>query len=111
MGFPNLSTFHCRIQLMLGFHPSCIKIDDALERGFTDRDFRRVINRIHGLEIVNFKGANMYGVTPAFGKKLAHLFPTFVVPLFYLIRKKHAEVDVIGLYRDIPLETRYCTGS
>jgi ubiquinone/menaquinone biosynthesis C-methylase UbiE len=27
VGFPNLAALHCRIQLMFGKHPSCIKID------------------------------------------------------------------------------------
>jgi hypothetical protein len=59
---PNFAALHCRIQLMFGKHPSCLKIDDAHRRGFTYADFVRVIENIPGLEIIDFGNANLYGV-------------------------------------------------
>jgi SAM-dependent methyltransferase len=109
VGFPNLGALHCRVQLLLGRQPSCIKLDSAHIRGFTHSDFQRVIDRIPGLEIVDFAGSNMYGVPPKVAKSLGTIFPTFAVSIFFLLRKTDVDVDVIKLLRDYPLETNYKT--
>jgi SAM-dependent methyltransferase len=109
VGFPNLGALHCRVQLLLGSHPSCIKLDSAHVRGFTHFDFQRVVARIPGLEIIDFAGANMYGFPPNIAKYFGSTFPTCAVSIFYLLRKTDDNVDVIKLLRDYPMETNYKT--
>ena len=87
VGFPNLAALHCRIQLVLGMHPSCIKLDDAHVRGFTKNGFSNVLNKIDGLSIEMFEGSNMYGFPPSFAKILGKTFPNLAVSFSFLLKK------------------------
>ena len=111
VGFPNLGAFHCRLQLALGYHPSCLKLDDAHVRGFTKTGFNNVIKKIDGISIEKFSGSNMYGLPPSVAKTMGKLFPDYAVSIFFLIKKNKSSVNVIGLVKDKELETTYFTGN
>jgi len=110
VGFPNLAALHCRIQLLFGKQPSCIKIDDAHVRGFTTSDFERVIDSIPGLEIRQRAGANIYGLPPSIAKIIGARLPNISVSIFYYLQKTSQKVNVIKKWKEGSLETNFFTG-
>ncbi|WP_108507844.1 class I SAM-dependent methyltransferase [Polynucleobacter acidiphobus] len=110
VGIPNMAAFHCRLQLLTGIQPSCVKADDAHVRGFTLQEFKRIIDGIGGLQIRSIDGANMYGAPPYLATKLSKLFPSLSVSIFYLIQKTVYDVNIINILKEKNLETNYFLG-
>ena len=111
IGVPNLGALHCRIQLLMGIQPSCIKADDAHVRGFTVKEFKRIINQVKGLRIISIDGGNMYGFPPKLANKLSVLCPEMSVSIFFLIKKTSNENDLIKIIKSKKLETNYFLGN
>jgi SAM-dependent methyltransferase len=110
IGVPNLAALHCRIQLLLGIQPSCIKSDDAHVRGFTLYSLRKILQKIPGCKIINQKGANFYLFPRTISKYLAKLFPTLAVSCFFLIQKGNKKVNILKIHKRKKLETNYFYG-
>jgi SAM-dependent methyltransferase len=110
IGVPNLAALHCRLQLLFGLQPACIKCDDAHVRGFARSEMIRFISECTGLELMNTAGSNFYGVPPYFAQKLGELFPSYAVSNFYLIRKVKDNINLVDGLKMKKLETNYYLG-
>ena len=110
IGVPNLAAWHCRVQLMLGVQPSCIKIDDCHVRGFTPSSIRNLIESIEGLSLIEFGGSNFYGVPPFIASKVGRMLPELATSIFFLVRKTNDSVPVIDKISAKTLETNFFTG-
>ncbi|MDR3214064.1 MAG: class I SAM-dependent methyltransferase [Azoarcus sp.] len=89
IGVPNLASFHNRILLMMGRHPTCIKNSSAHLRGFTKHDLCNFMNSCwaNGYELTLFKGSNFYPFSPFIAKYLSKILPSMAVTNFFLFKK------------------------
>jgi SAM-dependent methyltransferase len=113
VGIPNLASLHNRLLLMAGMQPTCIQNDSAHVRGYTKKDFSKLLNCGFkgGYELVNFGGSNFYPFPPFIAKPLATIFPSMAWGIFMNWKKiKKYEGDYIKYPMVKQLETNFYLG-
>lgn len=114
VGIPNLASLHNRVLLTLGEQPTSIKNDSAHVRGYTKKDFLKLVNCgfNDGYELTAFKGSNFYPFPPLIAKPLSNIFPTMSWGIFFSLRKtkKYNNDGYLKYPIDNKLETKFYLG-
>jgi len=113
MGVPNVLSFHNRILMLLGYHPTCNKLTSAHVRVFSKKDVLVFYHQIGNsfCQVEKFYGSQFYPFPKKIARFLSRLFPTMAVASFYIIKKI---ADYNGEFINWPeyaqLETNYFRG-
>jgi ubiquinone/menaquinone biosynthesis C-methylase UbiE len=112
IGVPNLAALHCRLLLLFGRQPSCVKTASAHIRGFTKPDILDFINacapNLYSVKI--FRGSNFYPFPSFLAKILSKAFPSSSTCIF-LVLKKNKQYNSEFLKYPVGLETNFWRGS
>jgi SAM-dependent methyltransferase len=89
MGVPNIASFHNRLLLLFGTHPTQWKSYSAHVRPFSKRDTLRFTQVCwpHGYEIVDFRGSQFPPFPARLSRILCAAFPAAAFSIFFLFRK------------------------
>lgn len=89
VGVPNVASFHNRIGLLFGMHPTQVKSCSAHIRCFSKNDFLALLEACFpgGYVLKGFAGAQFYPFPPAVARPMARLFPTMAYSIFFLLQK------------------------
>lgn len=108
VGVPNLLSFHNRLLIMSGYHPTTAQLHSAHVRSFSKAGYLSFLSRVSGgsYSLVSFRGANFYPFSSRIAKLLAKILPNFSVSIFFLLQVKDHDPK---LYFDAVegLETNY----
>lgn len=89
LGVPNILSFHNRILMLFGYHPTCCKNISAHVRVFSKRDvdlFYKVIGNDF-CKIDKVYGSQFYPFSKRIARCLSKIFPSLAVANFYIIIK------------------------
>lgn len=92
IGVPNVASFHNRLMLMLGYHPTQSKSYSAHVRSFSYHDTKKLID-IGGagaLSVKSFGGAQFYPFPKMISRMTSRCFPQLAFSIFFLVRKDDA---------------------
>lgn len=113
LGMPNLLSFHNRILMTFGYHPTQHKLTSAHVRPFSKKDvfnFYKVIGS-EFCEVAGFWGSQFYPFPPKIARPLSRFFPNFSFSIFFLIKKTNKYNNKFIEWPKIAqLETNYFTG-
>lgn len=113
IGVPNLLSFHNRVLMAFGFHPTQHKLTSAHVRPFSKKDVFSFYKNIGSgfCKITGFWGSQFYPFPKFIARPLSRLFPSLSFSIFFLI-KKTAEYDqaFIEWPKIAELETNYFVG-
>jgi ubiquinone/menaquinone biosynthesis C-methylase UbiE len=114
MGTPNLLSFHNRVLMALGSHPTQHKLASAHVRPFSKRDvfqfYKYLANDFSKIE--GFWGSQFYPFPKTIARILSSVFPSQAFSIFFLIRKTGKyENEFIQWLKEARLETNFYTGS
>lgn len=89
VGVPNVASFHNRICLLLGKHPTQAKACSAHIRCFSKNDFLLFLEEAFsgGYSLKDFDGSQFYPFPPSISQPLAHTFPSMAFSIFFLLQK------------------------
>lgn len=113
LGVPNILSFHNRILMMFGYHPTQYKSISAHVRPFSKKDvfsfYKNIGNNF--CKINDFKGSQFYPFPKLIARFLSRFLPNFSFSIFFLIQKT-VEYDnaFIKWPETAKLETNYFTG-
>lgn len=112
-GVPNVASFHNRLLLLAGRHPTQHKMVSAHVRPFSRPDTELFLQSCFpgGYELVAFAGSQFYPFPAPVARLLAGTFPGAAFSIFFLIRKTRAYHDEFARYpARAQLETNFWTG-
>jgi len=113
MGVPNVLSFHNRILMLFGYHPTCSKLTSGHVRVFSKKDVALFYHNIGSsfCRLEKFYGSQFYPFSKTIARFLSKIFPTMSVASFYIIRKVGVyQGEFIKWPRYAQLETNYFTG-
>ena len=107
-GVPNIASFHNRLLLAFGAHPTQHKLCSAHVRPFSKTDTIKFLDVCfpEGYRLENFGGAQFYPFPPKIARPLANLFPTGAFSIFFLVQKCRKYKDEFVSY---PSRARFAT--
>jgi SAM-dependent methyltransferase len=114
IGVPNIASWHNRLLLLFGVHPTQHKLCSAHVRPFSKRDTLKFLEACFpgGYQLVSFAGAQFYPFPPAIARALARMFPTAAFSIFFLLRKLRPYADEFATYPSrARFETNFWSGS
>ena len=112
VGVPNVASFHNRIGLLFGKHPTQAKSFSAHVRCFSKNDFLSFFEETfpRGYSLSMFLGSQFYPFPAEISRFLSGVFPNLAFCLFFLLRKDKEYSDSIIKYPvDARLETNFKT--
>lgn len=112
-GTPNLLSFHNRVMMAFGFHPTQHKLVSAHVRPFSKRDVYKFYEQIGNMfcNIKGFWGSQFYPFPKAAARILSTLFPSSSFSIFFLIQKTgEYKNEFIEWPSKAQLETNFFTG-
>ncbi len=95
---PNLSAFHNRLLLILGYQPTSMNVFGNHIRGFTYREFVRFTTASGAFALVVRSGHGLYPFPPGLAKWITRLYPSVSVNILLLLKKVS---NVYGFYSKI----------
>lgn len=110
VGVPNIASFHNRIGLLFGKHPSQAKACSAHVRCFSKNDFMIFLEECFpkGYLLEEFNGSQFYPFPKNISRKLAKAFPNMAFSIFFLLRKsKDYNQSFINYPTNADLETNF----
>ena len=112
VGVPNVASFHNRLLLLAGIHPTQHKLCSAHVRPFSKNDTAKFLSICFpGCSIVRFGGAQFYPFPKTIARLLANAFPSLAFSIFFLIRKNSKYSGEFARYpRAATLETNFWCG-
>jgi ubiquinone/menaquinone biosynthesis C-methylase UbiE len=113
LGVPNLLSFHNRILMAFGYHPTQYKLTSAHIRPFSKKDVFNFYKDIGSrfCKIIGFWGSQFYPFPKPIARLLSRFFPNFSFSIFFLIQKTNEYNNVFIEWPKIArLETNYFTG-
>lgn len=114
IGVPNIASWHNRLLLLFGVHPTQHKLCSAHVRPFSKRDTLKFLEACFpgGYQLVGFAGAQFYPFPPILARALARTFPTGAFSIFFLLRKLRPYTDEFATYPSrARFETNFWRGS
>lgn len=89
VGVPNIASFHNRIGLLLGKHPTQAKACSAHIRIFSKSDFMLFLQEgfSSGYSLESFDGSQFYPFPKTLARPLSKFFPTMSFSIFFLLKK------------------------
>lgn len=87
IGIPNLAHLINRSYLLLGLQPMCIHLTGPHVRGFTHNAFKKYLNTLDGLKLIDYTGALMYPLPLFISNFLAKYFIGLSGYTCYLLKK------------------------
>lgn len=112
-GTPNILSFHNRIMMAFGFHPTQHKLVSAHVRPFSKRDVYKFYEQIGNefCKVKNFWGSQFYPFPKTAARILSSLFPGNSFSIFFLIEKTNRyKNEFIEWPARASLETNFYTG-
>lgn len=113
MGTPNILTFHNRLLMLFGFHPTQHKLLSAHVRPFSKTDvlyFYHVIGNAF-CRIEKFYGSQFYPFPKPVARFLSSIFPSLSFSIFFLIKKtSRYHCEFIEWPKKANLETNFYVG-
>jgi SAM-dependent methyltransferase len=113
LGVPNIVSFHNRLLMLFGFHPTQHKLTSAHVRPFSKRDvFNFYLELGNGFcKVINFWGSQFYPFPKIIARPLSKLFPGLSFSIFFLIQKT-SEYNTAFIEWPVTatLETNFFTG-
>jgi SAM-dependent methyltransferase len=112
-GVPNIASFHNRLLLLLGRHPTQHKMVSAHVRPFSKADAMLFLNACFpgGYRMIAFEGSQFYPFPPRLARLLAKIFPTAAFSIFFMLQKTAEYSDEFATYpARAQLETNFWTG-
>ncbi|UZP67841.1 class I SAM-dependent methyltransferase [Desulfovibrio mangrovi] len=90
IGVPNVASFHNRILLLLGRHPSQAKSYSAHVRTFSYHDTKKLFEVAGGgaFSITKFSGSQFYPLPRSLSRVASSIFPQLAFSIFFLIKKE-----------------------
>jgi len=110
IGFPNLAELHNRILLLIGEQPICIRMPGPHVRGITKGGFYQFITTDGYYKVTKIVGSNFYPFPPWIAQKLAAIFPSMSISLYFLCQRTSKKGDFIDVLSTRFYETDYFTG-
>jgi SAM-dependent methyltransferase len=113
-GVPNICSFHNRLLMLSGKHPTQHKVCSAHVRPFSKNDTIAFLNACFpaGYDVEDFRGSQFYPFPKQMARPLAGLFPTLAFSIFFKIRKLRDYSGEFALYPGrAGLETNFWTGT
>jgi len=113
IGVPNVLSFHNRLLMLFGFHPTCNKMISAHVRVFSKRDVALFYNEIGNnfCRLDKFYGSQFYPFPKSIARFLSKIFPANAVASFYLLKKTDKyNNEFIKWPEENKLETNYFLG-
>lgn len=110
---PNVASFHNRLLLMAGVHPTQYKMCSPHVRTFSKADTVKFLNACFpdGYELVDFGGSQFFPLPKPLARVASSVFPTMAVSIFFLIRKKRAYTSEFASYPSLAqFETNFWAG-
>lgn len=112
VGVPNIASFHNRMGLLFGKHPTQAKACSAHIRCYSKDDFLLFLEECFpgGYSLQQFAGSQFYPFPPAMARPMAALFPTMAYSIFFLLQKQKKYTGSFLEYpRNAMLETNFRT--
>jgi SAM-dependent methyltransferase len=113
IGVPNVASFHNRVLLLFGVHPTQHKLCSAHVRPFSKRDTLRFLEACFpgGYSLNRFGGAQFYPFPSRLARVLSAALPTAAFSIFFLLRKNRSYGCEFATYpARAKLETNFWTG-
>jgi methionine biosynthesis protein MetW len=110
IGVPNLASFHNRILLLIGYHPTCIELMGPHVRGFTVPSLKNFISKENYFIVKEVKGANFYPAPPQLSNILSKFFPKASVSIFLLTERTSKDGSFIEILENENFETIFFRG-
>lgn len=113
-GVPNVASFHNRLLLLFGIHPTQHKLCSAHVRPFSKADTMKFVNSCFpgGYSLAQFAGAQFYPFPSRLARPLANVFPTAAFSIFFLLRKERVYINEFATYPTrAKLETNFWRGN
>jgi SAM-dependent methyltransferase len=114
IGVPNVASWHNRLLLLFGVHPTQHKLCSAHVRPFSKRDTLKFLEACFpgGYQLASFAGAQFYPFPPPIARTLARAFPTAAFSIFFLLRKLRPYADEFATYPSrARFETNFWSGN
>lgn len=114
LGVPNVASWHNRVLLLFGRHPTQHKLCSAHVRPFSKADTLRFLEACfpRGFRLASFAGAQFYPFPSFVAKAMAKCFPTGAFSIFFLLQKVRSYTDEFVTYpARARLETNFWTGA
>jgi SAM-dependent methyltransferase len=89
IGVPNVTSFHNRLLLLLGHHPTQWKSYSAHVRIFSKADTLKLLSVCfpQGYDLVDFRGSQFYPFPPKVARVACRVMPTAAFSIFFLLKK------------------------
>jgi len=87
IGIPNLAHLINRIYLLFGIQPMCIHLDSSHVRGFTHRDFKKMLISLQRVKLIDCSGSLMYPLPFFITKYIADYFIGLNGYVCYLLKR------------------------
>lgn len=114
IGVPNIASFHNRLLLMFGRHPTQHKLCSAHVRPFSRADTMKFTDACFpgGYSLAAFAGSQFYPFPKSVARVLAGWFPTAAFSIFFLLRKERSYGADFATYpARARLETNFWSGN
>jgi SAM-dependent methyltransferase len=114
MGVPNIASFHNRLLLLLGQHPTQHKLYSAHVRPFSKRDTVKFMDICFagGYELLSFAGSQFYPLPAGLSRLACRLLPGMAFSIFFLFRKlKPYKTEFLDHPLNANLETPFYLGA
>ncbi|OQB43733.1 MAG: hypothetical protein BWY03_00613 [Parcubacteria group bacterium ADurb.Bin159] len=113
IGVPNLLSWHNRLLMAMGFHPTSSKLISAHIRVFSKRDVKLFYHSIGNsfCKLEHFYGAQFYPFPKIAARFFAKIFPSLAFSSFYIIKKTNKyHHEFIKWPEYAQLQTNYFVG-
>lgn len=103
IGVPNVVSFHNRIGILFGKHPTQAKSCSAHVRCFSKDDFLLFLQECfpNGYALNSFDGSQFYPFPSVIARPLARMFPSMAYSIFFLLKKAK---EYKGSFLDYPVK-------
>jgi methionine biosynthesis protein MetW len=110
IGVPNVASFHNRLLLMAGRHPTQAKSYSAHIRTFSKGDTKSMIEVASNgsLRVVDFAGSQFYPFPKSIARILSSYFPSLSFSIFFLAQKNKDYVDAFYQYGKSLTASTFC---
>jgi len=112
-GTPNILSFHNRLLMLFGWHPTQFKLTSAHVRPFSKKDVLAFYKNIgqEFCQVEGFWGSQFYPFPKPIARCLSRLFPNASFSIFFMIKKtSHYKDSFIKWPEFASLETNYFVG-